>query len=98
MKNAHQQQRFRFLGKTLFVYLLSASLQSIPVLAKEVVTGVAAQTEVLQIKLDHLKETQKSDADTLNKRIDDALTTTGQAIDRFGVVTAWIGSSQSSKN
>ncbi len=87
----HPQNYLRFLGRALFVSVFCASLpvfaQAVPVLAKE----LASQKEVFQVKLDSLKEAQKSDIESLNKRIDDALTTTGQAVDRFGVVTAWIG-------
>jgi tetratricopeptide (TPR) repeat protein len=87
-----RQKCFQLLGWAVFVCLLSTSrpafAQAIPVFAKE----FAAQKEVFQIKLDNLKEAQKNDVDSLNKRIDDALTKSGQAVDRFGVIMTLIGS------
>ncbi len=91
MKNMCRQKCLRFLCGAFVVCQLSVSLPAFAQTAPSVAKELAAQKEVFQIKFDQLKETQKSDVDSLNKRIDDALTTTGQAVDRFGVVTAWIG-------
>jgi tetratricopeptide (TPR) repeat protein len=61
-------------------------------------TAFDAYKELMQVRLESIKEAQKSDAEALgkqiesaNKRVDDEMTRTGQAVDRFGVITAWAG-------
>lgn len=99
------QKYFRFLESGFALLLLASVFLAViaptPVFAENLASTSAS--EVLQLKLDHLKETQKNDVDTLkeaqkngletlNKRIDDALTMNGQASDRFGlIVTILLG-------
>lgn len=54
--------------------------------------------ELQQAKLDAAKELQQKDTEALrqqvaavDKRVDDQLAQVGQAVDRYGVVSAWIG-------
>ena len=101
-----RQKYFRFLESGFAVFLLASVFFALIALSTPVFAENLASTsasEVLQLKLDHLKETQKNDVDTLkeaqknsldtvNKRIDDALTMNAQASDRFGlIVTILLG-------
>lgn len=60
---------------------------------------LTAAKELQQAKLDSVKELHQKDVDSLrqqlaavDKRVDDQLTVTGQAIDRYGVATTWVSS------
>lgn len=59
---------------------------------------LTATKELHQAKLDSLKDLHQKDVDALrqqvaavDKRVDDQLAQVGQAVDRYGVVSAWIG-------
>ncbi len=49
----------------------------------------AAQKELVQAKMDAFKDLHQKDVDAIHKRIDDQLSHVSQAVDRFGVLTAW---------
>lgn len=63
-----------------------------PVFAESATTQeLAAQKELLQLQIDNVKQNQQKDSDALTKRIDDQISTTGQKLDSFGIVTSYLG-------
>ena len=52
---------------------------------------LAAVDKAFQMQLGHLREIQRTEIDASSKRVDDILSTTANAVDRFGVVLAGAG-------
>lgn len=52
---------------------------------------LAAQKELLQYQIESVKALHQRDSEAINKRIDDQLTLVGQGVDKFAVLTGWLG-------
>lgn len=52
---------------------------------------LAAQKEFLQYQIESVKALHHRDSEAINKRIDDQLTMVGQGVDKFALLTGWLG-------